>query len=102
VIQSLPVDRKFRVEQHPVSSRFWRLLRLGLIVPARRALLAFAAARKLSHRPQAVASKARVGVREENAITSRVILLAGGAGLVLGAAWQPIGVAARALLLRVG
>jgi hypothetical protein len=58
------------------------------------ALLGFAALRKLSHRPQVVASYARVGVPEGRLDVLAAILLAGTAGLVLGLAWEPIGIAA--------
>jgi hypothetical protein len=58
------------------------------------ALLAFAATRKLSHRPEVVATYVRVGVPEEKLDYLAVILLAGAAGLLLGLFWEPIGVAA--------
>jgi xanthine/uracil/vitamin C permease (AzgA family) len=58
------------------------------------AALVFAAVRKLSHRPEIVATYARVGVPEERLNHLAVILLAGAAGLLLGLAWAPIGVAA--------
>ena len=58
------------------------------------ALLAFAAARKLSHREDVVASYVRVGVSPEKLDYLAFILLAGAAGLVLGSFWAPIGIAA--------
>jgi hypothetical protein len=59
-------------------------------------LLAFAAARKLSHRPEVVATYVRVGVPDEKLNYLAVILLAGAAGLLLGLFWETIGVAAAA------
>lgn len=58
------------------------------------AALAFAAVRKLSHRPGVVASYAQVGVPEERLNQLALILLAGAAGLLVGLAWAPIGIAA--------
>jgi DoxX-like protein len=58
------------------------------------ALLVFAAARKLSHRPEVVATYTRVGVPEDRLDLLAWILLAGAAGLLAGLAWHPIGVAA--------
>jgi hypothetical protein len=58
------------------------------------ALLAFAAIRKLSHRPDVVASYRRVGVPEDKLNSLALILLAGAAGLVAGLFWSPLGVAA--------
>lgn len=58
------------------------------------ALMTYAAVRKLSHRPQVVASYARVGVPEDRLNLLALILLAGAAGLLLGLAWAPIGIAA--------
>jgi DoxX-like family len=58
------------------------------------ALLVFAAARKLSHRPEVVATYVRVGVPEDKLDYLAIILLAGAAGLILGLFWGPIGVAA--------
>jgi hypothetical protein len=57
-------------------------------------MLAFAAIRKLSHRPEVVASYARVGVPEEKLDYLAFILLAGAAGLLAGLLWAPFGVAA--------
>jgi hypothetical protein len=57
------------------------------------AALAFAAIRKLSHRPQVVQSYTRVGVPESRLNHLALILLAGAAGLVAGLAWAPIGIA---------
>jgi hypothetical protein len=58
------------------------------------ALLAFAAVRKLSHRPEVVESYARVGVPEERLDLLATVLLAGAAGLLIGLLWEPLGVAA--------
>jgi hypothetical protein len=58
------------------------------------ALLAFSAIRKLSHRPEVVATYTRVGVPEDKLDHLALILLAGAAGLVLGLFWGPLGVAA--------
>src|SRR5918999_3568164 len=60
------------------------------------ALLAFAAGRKLGHRPEVVAGYARVGVPEDRLDQLAYILLAGAAGLLAGLAWAPLGVAAAA------
>jgi DoxX-like family len=59
-------------------------------------LAAFAALRKLSHRPEVVASYAAVGVPEERLDALAALLLAGAAGLIVGLLWAPIGVAAAA------
>jgi DoxX-like family len=58
------------------------------------ALMAYAAARKFSHRPEVVATYARVGVPEDRLNLLAVTLLAGAAGLLLGLLWPPIGLAA--------
>ena len=58
------------------------------------ALLVFAAVRKLSHRPDVVATYTRVGVPEDRLDRLAWILLAGAAGLIAGLFWPPIGVAA--------
>jgi uncharacterized membrane protein YbjE (DUF340 family) len=58
------------------------------------ALLAFSAIRKLSHRPEVVATYTRVGVPEDRLDYLALILLAGAAGLVVGLFWGPLGVAA--------
>jgi hypothetical protein len=58
------------------------------------ALLAFAAVRKLSHAQHVVQTYARVGVPEDKLDYLAMILLAGAAGLLLGLAWPPIGLAA--------
>jgi hypothetical protein len=60
------------------------------------ALIVFAAARKLSHREDVVASYARVGVPEERLNALAAILLAGAAGLIVGLLWAPLGIAASA------
>jgi DoxX-like family len=58
------------------------------------ALVLFAAVRKLSHRPEVVATYTRVGVPEDRLDLLAGILIAGAAGLLAGLAWHPIGVAA--------
>jgi hypothetical protein len=57
-------------------------------------LLAFAAVRKLSHRPEVVQSYVRVGVPEDKLDYLAYILLAGAGGLIAGLVWAPIGLAA--------
>jgi DoxX-like protein len=56
--------------------------------------LLYAAARKLSHDDDVVASYARVGVPEQNLNRLAVVLVAGAAGLIAGLVWAPIGIAA--------
>lgn len=63
------------------------------------ALLAFAAVRKRSHRPEVLDSYARVGVPEERLDQLAVLLLLGAAGLLAGLLWAPLGIAAAACLL---
>jgi hypothetical protein len=63
------------------------------------AVLAFSAIRKLSHRPEVVATYTRVGVPEDKLDYLAFILLAGAAGLVVGLLWGPLGVAAAAGLV---
>jgi DoxX-like family len=58
------------------------------------ALMAYAAARKLTHRPEVVASYVRVGVPEERLNILALTLFAGAAGLLLGLLWMPLGIAA--------
>lgn len=58
------------------------------------AILAFAAVRKLTHREDVVAAYAKVGVPEERLNQLAFVLLLGAAGLLLGLAWAPIGIAA--------
>jgi DoxX-like family len=58
------------------------------------AILALAAIRKLTHREDVVATYTRVGVPEERLNQLAFILLLGAAGLLLGLAWTPIGIAA--------
>jgi hypothetical protein len=57
-------------------------------------VLALSAVRKLSHRPEIVATYTRVGVPENKLDYLALILLAGAAGLVVGLFWGPLGVAA--------
>jgi hypothetical protein len=63
------------------------------------AMVAFAAARKLGHSDPVVASYERVGVPESRLNLLAGLLLAGGAGLLLGIVWRPIGIAAAACLV---
>ena len=58
------------------------------------ALMTYAALRKLSHGPEVVASYARVGVPEERLDLLATTLIAGGAGLLVGIVWMPLGVVA--------
>src|SRR5215216_6304183 len=60
------------------------------------ALVAYAAVTKLSHRPEVVASYARVGVPEERLNLLATTLLAGATGLLVGLVWAPLGIASAA------
>jgi DoxX-like protein len=60
------------------------------------AILIAAAIRKLTHREDVVAAYTKVGVPEERLNLLAFILLLGAAGLLLGLAWTPIGIAAGA------
>jgi DoxX-like family len=60
------------------------------------AAITYAAARKLSHRPEVVAEYARAGVPEERLGALAAILLAAAVGLVGGLVWGPLGTAAAA------
>jgi DoxX-like family len=62
-------------------------------------LMSYAAIRKLSHRPEVVATYTRVGVPEERLDLLAATLLAGAAGLLIGLAWAPLGVAAGAAIV---
>jgi DoxX-like family len=62
-------------------------------------LMSYAAVRKLSHRPEVVATYTRVGVPEERLDLLAATLLAGAAGLLLGLVWAPLGVAAGAAIV---
>ena len=55
--------------------------------------LAFAAVRKLSHRPDVVATYTRVGVPEERLNLLATILLVAVVGLIAGLFWVPIAIA---------
>jgi hypothetical protein len=57
-------------------------------------LIAYAAIRKLSHRPEVIESYTRVGVPESRLNLLAVTLLAGAGGLLLGLLWTPLGIAA--------
>jgi hypothetical protein len=63
------------------------------------ALLTASATIKLTRREPFVEGYIRVGVPEERLSDLALILLAGAAGLLLGLAWAPIGVAAAAALV---
>jgi DoxX-like family len=58
------------------------------------AILAAGAIRKLTHRAAVVAGYAKVGVPGQRLNLLALILLLGAAGLLIGLAWTPIGVAA--------
>jgi hypothetical protein len=58
--------------------------------------MAYSAGRKLTHRERFVRDYLRVGVPDDKLDYLAAILLAGAAGLLLGLAWAPIGVAAAA------
>ena len=58
------------------------------------AAISYAAARKLTHRPEVVAEYARAGVPEGWLDRLAVVLFAAAAGLLAGIAWRPIGIAA--------
>jgi len=75
------------------------LVATGLVSTVLAVLVSFAAIRKLSHRPDVVASYARVGVPEDRLNHLAAILLAGAAGLTLGLLWAPVGAAAAAGLV---
>jgi DoxX-like family len=62
-------------------------------------LMSYAAVRKLSHRPEVVATYTRVGVPEERLDLLAATLLAGAAGLLIGLVWAPLGVAAGAAIV---
>jgi len=62
-------------------------------------LMSYAAVRKLTHRPEVVATYARVGVPEERLNLLAATLMTGAAGLLLGLAWAPLGVAAGAAIV---
>jgi DoxX-like family len=63
------------------------------------AVLIVSAAIKLTRREPYVQGYLRVGVPEARLNLLAAVLLAGAAGLVLGLAWSPIGVAAAAALV---
>jgi hypothetical protein len=67
-----------------------------IVSAALAALLAAAAVRKLTPRPAVVRSYLRAGVSEERLNLLAAVLLAAAAGLLLGLAWAPIGIAAAA------
>jgi hypothetical protein len=62
------------------------------------ALLVYAAVRKRTHDPEVVESYARTGVPEDRLDLLALVLFAGAAGLLIGIAWAPIGIAAAAAL----
>ena len=63
------------------------------------ALLVVSATIKLTRREPYVQGYLRVGVPEERLNLLAIVLLAGAAGLLLGLAWAPLGVAAAAALV---
>ena len=63
------------------------------------ALLVYAGIRKLSHRPEVVASYARVGVPENRLNILAIVLFAGAAGVVAGMFMRSLGIAAAAGLV---
>ena len=63
------------------------------------ALMSYAAARKLTHRPEVVESYLRAGVPEAKLDLLAIVLFAGAAGLLAGLIWAPIGIAAGAATL---
>ena len=63
------------------------------------AVLGYAAVRKLSHRPEIVATYTRVGVPEAKLDYLAAILILGAAGLIAGLAWPPLGIAATTALI---
>jgi hypothetical protein len=63
------------------------------------AALSYSAAMKLTHRPEVVASYARAGVPEAWLNRLAVLLLVASAALVAGILWQPLGLAAAAVLV---
>jgi hypothetical protein len=63
------------------------------------ALLTWSARAKLSHSPEVVASYGRVGVPERRLNALATVLLAGAAGVLVGLAFAPVGVAAAGLLV---
>jgi hypothetical protein len=60
------------------------------------ASMTFAAIRKLSRRPEVVATYTRVGVPEDRLNLLAAILLAGAVGILLGLLWAPLGIVAGA------
>jgi hypothetical protein len=62
------------------------------------AMVAFSAVRKLSHKPEVVATYRRAGVPEDKLNILALTLLSGVVGLLGGLAWAPIGVAAAGCL----
>jgi len=63
------------------------------------AMLAFSAARKLSHASEVVESYRRAGMPEDKLNILALALLAGVVGLLGGLAWAPLGVAAAGCLV---
>jgi hypothetical protein len=70
-----------------------------LIFTVLAAAIAAAALRKLSHRPEVVASYERAGVPERWLNPLAALLLAAAAGLLAGLAWPPLGLATTAALV---
>jgi DoxX-like family len=63
------------------------------------AAIAYSALRKLSHRPEVVATYTRVGVPEDKLDYLACILLAAAGGLLVGLFWAPIAIAAAGSLV---
>ena len=63
------------------------------------ALMSYAAARKLTHRPEVVESYRRAGVPEDKLDLLAIVLFVVAAGLLAGLIWPPIGLAAGAAAL---
>lgn len=63
------------------------------------ALLVFSAGMKLTGRPDVVESYARVGVERRRLPVLAAVLFAGAAGLLVGLAWTPLGIAAAGALV---
>jgi hypothetical protein len=67
---------------------------LYLVTATLAALLVFAAARKLSARPDVIKSYARVGVPARKLPVLAAVLLCGAAGILAGWCWPRLGLAA--------
>jgi hypothetical protein len=63
------------------------------------ALMSYAAARKVTHRPEVLESYRRAGVPEDKLDLLAIVLFVVAAGLLVGLIWAPIGIAAGAAAL---